>query len=61
MNSSNLSLREKVYCNWYLLKSDLSKDKELVYFLKSIRYFIILCLFTIIFKTLFTIIYLIKL
>lgn len=61
MNSSNLSLREKVYCNWYLLKSDLSKDKELVYFLKSIRYSIILCLFTIIFKTLFTIIYLIKL
>ena len=58
MNELKLSLREKIYCNWYLFKSDLSKDKELVYLLKSLRISIILSLIFVILHDLYLMIYL---
>ena len=59
MNETKLSLREKIFCNWYSIKSNIFQDKEFLSFLKSIRIFIIISLLCVIFHDLYIMIYLI--
>lgn len=59
MNELKINLKERVYCNWYLIKTHLFKDKELLYFLYSTKFFIIIYLFILILHNLYLMVLLI--